>query len=55
MIIAFITSKNSPRVKIVTGRVKIIKIGRTMRRSRATTMATIIAELKPATSTPGKT
>ena len=55
MIIAFITSKNSPKVTMVTGKVKITKTGFTVRRSKATTTATMIAELYPATSTPGKT
>lgn len=54
MITALITSRNNPRVIIVTGRVKSTKIGFTMRFKSANTIATIIAVPYPATLTPGK-
>lgn len=43
IIIALITSKNKPSVKIVTGKVKITKMGFTNKFSIARTNATIIA------------
>ena len=43
MITAFITSKNKPRVIMVTGNVNNTNIGFTIRLSIARTMATIIA------------
>ena len=48
-------SRNSPNVMIVIGNVRITKIGFTINRSKAMTMATIIAEPYPSTKTPGKT
>jgi hypothetical protein len=54
IIIALITSRNNPRVKIVTGRVNIRRIGLTIRFSMASTTATIIAVPNPATETPGR-
>lgn len=43
MIIAFITSRNNPRVKTVTGKVKRTNKGLTVKFKRASTRATIIA------------
>lgn len=43
MIIAFITKRNNPRVKKVTGNVNNTKTGLTKRFSSPRTMATIIA------------
>lgn len=43
IIIAFITSKNSPKVKMVAGNVKITKIGFTSKFKIESTMATIKA------------
>jgi len=40
---AFIISKNSPKITMVTGRVKITSIGLTIKLSKLKTMATIIA------------
>lgn len=54
MIIAFITSKKSPRVRMVIGRVKSTKIGFTIKLSKLNTMATITAVVKESTPTPGK-
>lgn len=54
IITALITSKNSPKVTIVTGNVNITKIGFTIKFRIARTSATIIAVTYPATSTPGK-
>ena len=54
IIIALITSKNSPNVKIVAGKVRITNIGWTVSLKKAKTMATNIAMVKLATSTPGK-
>lgn len=53
MMPAFITSKNSPKVTTVIGKVKITKIGLTNTLSNPITMATTIAEVKPSTATPG--
>jgi hypothetical protein len=39
---------------MVIGRVKIINIGFTIRRNNAITIATIIAEPYPSTTTPGR-
>jgi len=54
IITALITSKNSPKVTIVTGNVNITKIGFTIKLRTAKTIATIIAVTYPATVTPGK-
>jgi hypothetical protein len=43
IIMAFITSKKRPSVTIVTGKVRITKIGLTIKFRRLKTMATIIA------------
>lgn len=43
IIMAFITSKKSPSVTIVTGKVRITKIGFTIKFRRLKTIATIIA------------
>lgn len=47
-------SKKSPNVKIVTGKVKIIKIGFTIKFNNAKTIATTIEVEKLSTVTPGK-
>lgn len=52
MIIAFITNKNSPKVRIVTGRVNKIKIGFTIKLSNAKTIATTMDVEKLSTETP---
>lgn len=54
MINAFITKRNNPKVKMVTGSVKIIKIGLTNRLRIAKTKATIMAPRYPSTLTPPK-
>jgi len=53
---AFIMSKNSPKVRMVIGSVRITKIGFTNKFKTDNTIATIIAEtnLSPDNSTPGK-
>lgn len=53
MIIAFIKRRKIPKVIMVIGNVKIIKIGLTISRNKAKTMATISAEPYPATWMPG--
>tara|TARA_R110000823_G_scaffold315139_1_gene445881 strand:- start:299 stop:622 length:324 start_codon:yes stop_codon:yes gene_type:complete len=55
IIIAFIISKKRPKVTMVTGRVKITKIGFTKKFSKLRTTATIIAVIKLSTETLGKT
>jgi len=50
---AFMTSRKSPKVTMVMGMVKIIKIGFTIAFNKASTTATIIAEPYPLTPTPG--
>lgn len=50
--IAFITSRNKPKVNTVTGRVKRISIGLTNTFSNPKTMATIIEVIKFSTYTP---
>ena len=40
---ALITNKNRPRVKMVTGKVRITKIGFKIEKSKPTTKATMIA------------
>ena len=54
MIAALITNKNKPKVTIVIGSVNMTKIGFKMAFKMANTTATIIADRKLATSTPGK-
>ena len=51
---ALMTSKNSPKVTMVMGKVRMIKMGFTMAFKKAKTAATIIAVVKLITSTPGK-
>ena len=51
---ALITNKNKPRVTMVIGIVKMIKIGFKIALSNAKTTATIIAASNPLTATPGK-
>ena len=48
------TNKNKPKVTIVIGMVKIIRIGFKIALSKAKTTATIIAASNPLTATPGK-
>ena len=55
MIMAFIISKKRPKVTMVTGKVKITKIGFTKKFSKLRTTATIIAVIKLSTETLGKT
>ena len=50
---ALMTNKNSPKVKMVTGNVKIISTGFTKRFSSPSTMATITEVQKVSTATPG--
>jgi hypothetical protein len=52
IMIALITSKKSPRVIKVTGKVSITKIGLIKILSRPNTTATISAVVNPATCTP---
>lgn len=56
MIKALIINKNSPKVTMVMGKVKITKMGFTNRFKTASTMATIMAVTKvfPDRVTPGK-
>lgn len=54
IIIALITSKNNPRVRIVTGIVRIINNGFRVMFNKPKTIATISAETKLVTFTPGK-
>jgi hypothetical protein len=54
MINPLMISKKRPSVIIVTGKVKITKIGFTIKLSKAKTMATTIEVEKPSTTTPGK-
>ena len=49
IIIALMTSKNNPKVRIVTGKVSIINIGLINMLSKPKTTATIRAVVKPAT------
>ena len=53
---AFIINRNKPKVNIVIGKVKIIKMGLTNKFKRAKTMATINAEtiVLPPKVTPGR-
>lgn len=50
-----ITKRNKPNVTIVIGKVKMTKIGFKMAFNNPKTMATMMAPVKPATSTPGST
>lgn len=52
MINALMTKRNNPKDKMVTGNVKIIRIGLTKRLRIAKTRATIIAPMYPSTLTP---
>ena len=47
-------NKNNPSVKMVTGKVKTIRIGFTIKFKSDNTMATIIEVVKLSTFTPGK-
>lgn len=49
---ALITSKNNPKVKIVTGKVNKTKMGLTIKLSKANTTATTIEVTKLSTETP---
>lgn len=49
---AFITNKNNPNVKIVTGNVNKTKIGFTKKLSNPKTMATVKAVVNSSTITP---
>ena len=51
---ALITSKNKPKVTMVIGNVRMIKMGFKMAFRNAKTAATIMAVVKFATPTPGK-
>lgn len=55
IIIAFITNRKSPSVRIVTGRVNKIKIGFTIEFKNASTTATISAVTIFSVLTPGNT
>lgn len=52
MIRALITSKNSPKVKMVTGKVNKIRMGFIKKLSKAKTIATTIEVIKESTLTP---
>ena len=52
MIMAFITSKNKPKVKMVTGKVNNTKMGFTKKLSNPKTMATVKAVVNSSTITP---
>ena len=54
IIIALITRRNKPKVTIVTGNVKSIRIGLTIRLRIERTTATSMAVPYPATVTPGR-
>lgn len=54
MMIALITNKNKPKVTIVAGNVKKIKIGFTNIFNNEITIATIMADVYPDTETLGK-
>ena len=51
---ALITNKNKPKVRMVTGKVKMIRIGFMVTLNNAKTTATITALVKFTTETPGK-
>jgi len=46
------TNKNNPNVKMVTGKVRIIRIGLTKKFSNASTIATVKAVVNSSTTTP---
>jgi hypothetical protein len=52
-IIAFMTKVNSPKVRIVAGSVRSVRIGLRVMFSKARIMAIIIAERKESTWNPG--
>ena len=54
MMQALITKRKSPKVTMVIGMVRTIKIGFKIALSNAKTIATIIAAANPLTATPGK-
>lgn len=55
MMMALMTRRNRPKVKIVIGKVRMTKIGFTKKLSKLSTTATIMAVNIEATPTPGKT
>ena len=55
IIIALITNKKSPKVKMVMGRVRMTRIGFTKKLSKLSTTATMIAVNMEETPTPGST
>ena len=55
IIMAFITKRNSPRVRIVIGNVKITNMGFTRKLRRLSTTATMMAVIMESTPTPGNT
>lgn len=55
IIMALITSRNIPKVRIVTGSVKMTRIGRTIKLSSDKDSATSTALKYPSVSTPGST
>ena len=55
MMIALITNKKSPKVKMVMGRVRMTRIGFTKKLSKLSTTATMIAVNMEETPTPGST
>jgi len=54
MIMAFITSRKSPRVRIVNGIVRMIRIGFTRTFNREMIKAAKMAVVNESTATPGK-
>jgi len=52
MMMALMTKRNSPNVKMVTGKVNKIKMGFTKKLSKPKTIATIMAVANPSTATP---
>ena len=54
MMQALITNRKRPKVTMVIGMVRIIKIGFKIAFSNAKTIATMIAAANPLTATPGK-
>jgi len=54
IIMAFITIRNNPKVRIVTGNVNRIRMGFTIKFNKASTRATTTAVKYPATVTPGR-
>jgi hypothetical protein len=53
MIIALIMSRKSPKVRMVTGKVRMTRTGLTIKFSKLRTMATIMAVVYESTPTPG--